>query len=134
MVPFIREHIGGTGSSMLTASLLLGMMILPTLISVAEAALRAVPDSYYEGALALGAGHVRSVFFTVVPAAKSGIMAAIILGMGRAVGETMAVIMVAGNQARMPIGILEGVRTMTTNIVIEMGYAADRVRIHAAYG
>ena len=125
MVPFVREHIGGTGSSMLTASLLLGMMILPTLISVAEAALRAVPDSYYEGALALGAGHVRSVFFTVVPAAKSGIMAAIILGMGRAVGETMAVIMVAGNQARMPIGILEGVRTMTTNIVIEMGYAAD---------
>lgn len=125
MVPFIREHIGGTGSSMLTASLLLGMMILPTLISVAEAALRAVPDSYYEGALALGAGHVRSVFFTVVPAAKSGIMAAIILGMGRAVGETMAVIMVAGNQARMPIGILEGVRMMTTNIVIEMGYAAD---------
>ena len=125
MVPFIRDNIGGTGSSMLTASLLLGMMILPTLISVAEAALRAVPDSYYEGALALGAGHVRSVFFTVVPAAKSGIMAAIILGMGRAVGETMAVIMVAGNQARMPIGILEGVRTMTTNIVIEMGYAAD---------
>lgn len=125
MVPLIREHIGGTGSSMLTASLLLGMMILPTLISVAEAALRAVPNSYYEGALALGAGHVRSVFFTIVPAAKSGIMAAIILGMGRAVGETMAVIMVAGNQARMPAGLLEGVRTMTTNIVIEMGYAAD---------
>ena len=125
MVPLIREHIGGTGSSMLTASLLLGMMILPTLISVAEAALRAVPNSYYEGALALGAGHVRSVFFTIVPAAKSGIMAAIILGMGRAVGETMAVIMVAGNQARMPTGLLEGVRTMTTNIVIEMGYAAD---------
>lgn len=125
MVPLIREHIGGTGSSMLTASLLLGMMILPTLISVAEAALRAVPNNYYEGALALGAGHVRSVFFTIVPAARSGIMAAIILGMGRAVGETMAVIMVAGNQARMPAGILEGVRTMTTNIVIEMGYAAD---------
>ena len=125
MVPLIREHVGGTGSSMLTASLLLGMMILPTLISVAEAALRAVPNSYYEGALALGAGHVRSVFFAIVPAAKSGIMAAIILGMGRAVGETMAVIMVAGNQARMPIGLLEGVRTMTTNIVIEMGYAAD---------
>ena len=125
MVPFIRDNFGGTGSSMLTASLLLGMMILPTLISVAEAALRAVPDSYYEGALALGAGHVRSVFFTVVPAAKSGIMAAIILGVGRAIGETMAVIMVAGNQARMPQGVLEGVRTMTTNIVIEMGYAAD---------
>ena len=125
MVPFIRDNFGGTGSSMLTASLLLGMMILPTLISVAEAALRAVPDSYYEGALALGAGHVRSVFFTVVPAAKFGIMAAIILGVGRAIGETMAVIMVAGNQARMPQGLLEGVRTMTTNIVIEMGYAAD---------
>ena len=116
MVPFIRDNIGGTGSSMLTASLLLAMMILPTLIS------------YYEGALALGAGHVRSVFFTIVPAAKSGIMAAIILGLGRAVGETMAVIMVAGNQARMPQGLLEGVRTMTTNIVIEMGYAADMHR------
>ena len=125
LVPFIRDTFGSTGSSMLTASLLLGMMILPTLISVAEAALRAVPDSYYEGALALGAGHVRSVFFTVVPAAKSGIMAAIILGVGRAIGETMAVIMVAGNQTRMPQGLLEGVRTMTTNIVIEMGYAAD---------
>ena len=128
MVPFIRDNIGGTGSSMLTASLPLAMMILPTLISVAEAALRAVPNSYYEGALALGAGHVRSVFFTIVPAAKSGIMAAIILGLGRAVGETMAVIMVAGNQARMPQGLLEGVRTMTTNIVIEMGYAADMHR------
>ena len=128
MVPFIRDNIGGTGSSMLTASLLLAMMILPTLISVAEAALRAVPNSYYEGALPLGAGHVRSVFFTIVPAAKSGIMAAIILGLGRAVGETMAVIMVAGNQARMPQGLLEGVRTMTTNIVIEMGYAADMHR------
>ena len=127
MVPFIRDNIGGTGSSMLTASLLLAMMILPTLISVAEAALRAVPNSYYEGALALGAGHVRSVFFTIVPAAKSGIMAAIILGLGRAVGETMAVI-IAGNQARMPQGLLEGVRTMTTNIVIEMGYAADMHR------
>lgn len=125
MVPFIRDNLGGTGSSMLTASLLLGMMILPTIISVAEAALRAVPNSYYEGALALGAGHVRSVFFTIVPAAKSGIMAGIILGIGRAIGETMAVIMVAGNQARMPQGLLEGVRTMTTNIVIEMGYAAD---------
>ncbi len=125
MVPLIRELFGGTGSSMLTASLLLGMMILPTIISVAEASLRAVPNSYYEGALALGAGHVRSVFFTIVPAAKSGIMAGIILGVGRAIGETMAVIMVAGNQARMPQGLLEGVRTMTTNIVIEMGYAAD---------
>ena len=125
LVPIVREYLGGTGSSLLTAAILLGLMILPTIISVSEAALKAVPDSYYEGALALGIGQVRSVFGTVVPAAKSGIMAAIILGVGRAVGETMAVIMVAGNQARMPKGILEGVRTLTTNIVIEMGYAAD---------
>ena len=101
------------------------MMILPSVISVAEAALRAVPESYYEGALALGADHTRSVFSIIVPAAKSGIFAAIILGIGRAIGETMAVIMVAGNQARIPQGLLEGVRTMTANIVIEMGYAAD---------
>ena len=125
LVPFMRDNLGGTGLSMLTASILLGMMILPTVISVAEAALRAVPESYYEGALALGADHTRSVFSIIVPAAKSGIFAAIILGIGRAIGETMAVIMVAGNQARIPQGLLEGVRTMTANIVIEMGYAAD---------
>ena len=125
LVPLVRDNLGGTGSSMLTAALLLGIMILPTIVTVAEAALRAVPESYYEGALALGADRVRSVFFTIVPAAKSGLVAAIILGLGRAVGETMAVIMVAGNQARMPQGLLEGVRTMTTNIVIEMGYATD---------
>lgn len=125
LVPFMRDNLGGTGLSMLTAFILLGMMILPTVISVAEAALRAVPESYYEGALALGADHTRSVFSIIVPAAKSGIFAAIILGIGRAIGETMAVIMVAGNQARIPQGLLEGVRTMTANIVIEMGYAAD---------
>ena len=125
LVPFVRDNLGGTGLSMLTASMLLGMMILPTIISVAEAALRAVPKSYYEGALALGADHTRSVFSIIVPAAKSGIFASIVLGIGRAIGETMAVIMVAGNQARMPQGLLEGVRTMTANIVIEMGYAAD---------
>lgn len=98
-------------------------MILPTIISVSEAALRAVP-SYYEGSLALGASHEKAVFFVLLPAAKSGVLAGVILGVGRAIGETMAVIMVAGNQARMPKGILEGVRTMTTNIVIEMGYAS----------
>ena len=125
LVPFVRDNLGGTGLSMLTASMLLGMMILPTVISVAEAALRAVPKSYYEGALALGADHTRSVFSIIVPAAKSGIFASIVLGIGRAIGETMAVIMVAGNQARIPQGLLEGVRTMTANIVIEMGYAAD---------
>jgi phosphate transport system permease protein len=125
MVPLVREVFGGNGSSMLTASLLLGMMILPTIVGVSEAALRAVPSHYYEGALALGATHERSIFFVVLPAAKSGIVAAIVLGIGRVIGETMAVIMVAGNQARLPKGILKGVRTLTANIVIEMGYAAD---------
>jgi phosphate transport system permease protein len=92
---------------------------------VSESAIRAVPESYYEGALALGASHERSVFFAVLPAARSGIMASIVLGIGRAVGETMAVVMVAGNQAAIPSGILSGVRTLTANIVLEMGYAAD---------
>lgn len=126
LVPVIRQVFGvKNGSTMLTASILLGIMILPTIVSVAEAALQAVPDSYYEGALALGATHERSVFLAVLPAAKSGVLAAVILGVGRAVGETMAVMMVAGNQARMPAGLLKGVRTLTTNIVLEMGYAAD---------
>lgn len=125
IVPFVRNVFGGNGSSILTASLLLGMMILPTIISVSESALNSVPQSYYEGSRALGATHERSVFVTLVPAAKSGIMAGIILGIGRAIGETMAVIMVAGNQARIPNSIMKGVRTLTANIVIEMGYAAD---------
>jgi len=114
-----------TGNSIMSAAILLGIMILPTIIGIAEGALRAVPEQYYEGALALGAGHYRSIFFVVLPAAKSGILAAIVLGIGRAIGETMAVIMVAGNQARMPVSILKGVRTLTANIVIEMGYAAE---------
>ena len=125
VVPLVRQMFGGNGNSMLTASILLGMMILPTVIETAESAIQAVPNKYYEGALALGATHERSVYLTVVPAAKSGILAGVILGVGRAIGETMAVIMVAGNQARMPVGILKGVRTLTANIVIEMGYAAD---------
>ena len=114
-----------SGSSILAASILLGIMILPTIIGVSESAINAVPSSYYEGSLALGASHERSVFFATLPAAKSGILAGVILGVGRAIGETMAVIMVAGNQARMPKGILQGVRTMTANIVLEMGYATD---------
>ena len=125
IVPFVRDVFGGSGFSILTASILLGIMILPTIISVSEASIRAVPGSYYEGTLALGATHERSVFAVVLPAAKSGIVAGIVLGFGRAIGETMAVILVAGNQARMPTGLLSGVRTMTTNIVLEMGYAAD---------
>jgi len=125
LVPLVRSSLGGRGMSLLTASLLLGMMILPTVIGVAESALRAVPNSYYEGGLALGASHSRAVFFTVLPAAKSGILAAVVLGLGRAVGETMAVKMVAGNQPVLPQSLTEGLRTMTANIVLEMGYAAD---------
>lgn len=128
LVPMVREigrsiGVGGNGNSIVTASLLLGMMILPTIIGLAESALRAVPGQYYEGALALGATKERSIFLVVLPAAKSGVVAAIVLGIGRAIGETMAVIMVAGNQARVPNGIFRGVRTLTANIVIEMGYA-----------
>lgn len=125
LVPFVREHFEGRGYSIFTASILLGIMILPTIVGVSESAIRAVPSSYYEGALALGASHERSVFFTILPAAKSGIMAAIVLGIGRAIGETMAVIMVAGNQTGIPDSIFDGVRTLTSNIVMEMGYAAD---------
>ena len=123
LVPLIRQIFGGTGTSMLAASLLLGMMILPTVIGPTESAIRSVPESYYEGSLALGATKERSIFCVMLPAAKSGILAAVVLGIGRAIGETMAVIMVAGNQARMPAGLLKGVRTLTANIVTEMGYA-----------
>lgn len=127
LVPFIRDYIGGRGRGMsvLTASILLGLMILPTIISVSESNLRAVPKSYYEGGLALGATHERSVFCTVLPAAKSGIFAGVVLGVGRAIGETMAVMMVAGNQPVIPGSLLDGVRTLTTNIVLEMGYSTD---------
>ncbi len=125
LVPLVREVFGGTGSSLLTASVLLGMMILPTIITVAESALNAVPAAYYEGALALGATHERSVFHVILPAAKSGVMAGVILGIGRAIGEATAVMMVAGNRTSMPKSLLKGVRTLTSNIVIEMGYATD---------
>ena len=126
LVPFVRtisEPLDGKGNSIATASILLAIMILPTIIGVVEPALRAVPRSYYEGSLALGATHERSVYTAVVPAAGSSILAGIVLGVGRAMGETMAVIMVTGNQARMPKGIFQGIRTLTGNIVIEMGYA-----------
>ena len=133
MVPAVRgifdgafnDRINTSGKNMLTASILLGIMILPTIISVSEAAIRAVPENYYEGALALGATHERSVFFACLPAAKSGIMAAVILGVGRSIGETMAVIMVAGNQTMIPDSLFHGLRTLTANIVMEMGYATD---------
>lgn len=125
IVPLIRTLFGGSGSSLLAACILLGMMILPTIITLSESALNAVPQSYYEGALALGATHERSVFFVILPAAKSGVLAAIILGIGRAIGEAMAVMMVAGNRAVIPNSLVKGVRTLTSNIVMEMGYATD---------
>lgn len=123
IVPIMKELFGGSGKSLLTAGILLGIMILPTVINTTESSLNAVPKSYYEGALALGATHERSVFFASLPAAKSGILAAIILGVGRAIGETMAVILVAGNQTVIPKSITSGIRTLTSNIVMEMGYA-----------
>ena len=125
IVPIMQKLMGGSGKSVLTASVLLGIMILPTVIGVAESSIRAVPDSYYEGALALGATRERSVFFAVLPGAKSGILAGVVLGIGRAIGETMAVIMVAGNQPVIPESLGMGVRTLTSNIVMEMGYATD---------
>jgi len=130
LVPFVREQFGGSGSSILTASILLGIMILPTVITISESALRAVPREIYDGAVALGASHERAVFWIVLPAAKSGVMAAIILGVGRAIGETMAVRMVAGNQAvmRLPTEFLSGTRTLTANVILELGYAADEHR------
>ena len=125
IVPAIQNIFGGSGKGMLTASVLLGIMILPTIIGVAESAIRAVTESYYEGSLALGATSERSVFFAVLPAAKNGIMAGVILGIGRAIGETMAVVMVCGNQSILPEKLTSGIRTLTANIVLEMGYAAD---------
>ena len=125
IVPMMQRIFGGGGKSVLTASLLLGIMILPTIIGVSESAIRAVPESYYEGALALGATHERSVFCAVLPAARSGIRAGVVLGVGRAIGEAMAVSMVAGNQPVIPESLLSGVRTLTANVVLEMGYAQD---------
>ena len=125
LVPIMQSLFGGGGKGILTASILLGIMILPTIIGVSESNIRAVPMSYYEGSLGLGATHERSVFFAVLLAAKQGILAGVVLGIGRAVGETMAVVMIAGNQPILPDSIFIGVRTMTANIVMEMGYATD---------
>lgn len=127
-VPFFRATMGGTGMNMVTASVLLGIMILPTIIGLSEAALRAVPKDYYQASIGLGADHDRSVMRIVVPSAKSGIVSSIVLGIGRAIGETMAVILVTGNQPQIPTRLNQGVRTLTTNIVLEMGYASGRHR------
>lgn len=125
IIPFVRNTFGGNGNSILTASILLGIMILPTIISVSQPAIRAVPQAYYEGALALGATKEQAVFKVVLPAAKSGVLAGVVLGIGRSIGETMAVQMVAGNQPRITFDITKGIRTMTANIVLEMAEAAD---------
>jgi len=123
LVPLIRESFGGPGLSILAGSLVLGIMILPTIISISEDSLRALPRTYKEGALSLGATHWQTIWRVLLPAARSGIVASVILGMGRAIGETMAMIMILGNAAQLPHSILESARTLTTNIGIEMGYA-----------
>lgn len=128
IVPMMQDLFGGNGKSVLTASILLGIMILPTLISVGESSIRAVPESYYEGALALGATPEEAMFKVMLPAAKSGVTAGIILAIDRSIGEAMAVSMVAGNQPVIPESLLSGVRTLTSNIVLEMGYATDMHR------
>ncbi|MFY9482355.1 MAG: phosphate ABC transporter permease subunit PstC [Tissierellaceae bacterium] len=128
VVPVMRNLVGGTGMNIITASLLLGIMILPTIIGLSESSIRSVPESYYEGSVGLGASHERAVMTVILPAAKSGIISSVILGIGRAIGETMAVILVAGNQPRIPSSLTQGVRTLTTNIVLEMGYAAEAHR------
>ena len=124
IVPAVRDYIGGPGLSILTGSVILGIMILPTVISITEVSILALPKQYKEGALALGLTHWQTIYSVMLPAAKSGIVAAVILGIGRAVGETMAVIMVLGNAVAVPQSILDPVRTLTTNIGIEMGYAS----------
>jgi phosphate ABC transporter permease protein PstC len=128
LVPFIRKTFGGPGLSVLAASIILGIMILPTIISISIDSLLALPPSYREGSIALGATHWQTTKMVLLPAARSGIIASIILGMGRAIGETMAVIMIAGNAISIPHSILDPVRTLTSNIALEMGYASGEHR------
>lgn len=125
IVPFLAPILGTSGKGLLAASLLLGIMILPTIILVSKTSLESVSSTYFEGGLALGASKERVVFFIMLKAAKSGVLASVILGVGRAIGEAMAVIFIAKNQAIFPESITDGVRTLTTNIVLELGYAAD---------
>lgn len=128
LVPAVRENFGGNGYSMLSAILILSIMILPTIIELSESALKTVPRTYYSASIAMGASHERSVMNVLVPAAKSGVLSSVVLGIGRAIGETMAVVLVAGNQPVMPGGLLQGMRTLTINIVLEMGYATGEHR------
>jgi phosphate ABC transporter permease protein PstC len=124
LLPWIREHLGGPGPSGLAGALILGIMILPTIIAISLDALHAVPRSYREGSLALGATQWQTIRRVVLPGARSGIVAAVILGMGRAVGETMAIVMVTGNAVQLPHSPLDPLRTLTANLALEMGYAA----------
>jgi len=126
IVPLVREKFGGRGMSLLSASVVLGIMIMPTVINMAESAIKAVPGSYHESAVALGASSEYSRFFAVLPVAQKGVAAGVILGAGRALGETVAVMMVAGNQPLLPTKLTDGVRTLTANIALEMGYATGR--------
>ncbi|MDR1804178.1 MAG: phosphate ABC transporter permease subunit PstC, partial [Treponema sp.] len=127
IVPFIKDTFHtASGNSLLAAIIVLGIMLLPTVITVSESCLRAVPRSRREASLALGASKMQTAWHVVLPHAKSGVIAAIILGFSRAVGETMAVILVAGNSAQFIKNPLEGVRTLTATIALEMGYAAGR--------
>jgi phosphate transport system permease protein len=128
LVPFIRRTFGGPGLSVLAGAVILGIMILPTIISITIDSLLAVPPAYREGSIALGATRWQTTKMVLFPAARSGIVASIILGMGRAVGETMAVIMVAGNAVAVPGSLLSPVRTLTSNIALEMGYASGEHR------
>lgn len=123
IVPLVREAFGGGGTSLLATAIVLGIMILPTIISITENALRAVPKSYYEGSVALGATKERAIFRTVFPAAKSGVITSIILGLGRAFGETAAVVLICGNVAQFPDSLLDPIRTLSSNIAAELGYA-----------
>jgi phosphate transport system permease protein len=128
LVPLVRNYLGGPGLSILSGSTILGFMILPTIISISEDSLKALPPTYKAGALALGATHWQTIWRVLIPAARSGIMASIILGMGRAIGETMAMIMILGNAVKLPTSLLDSARTLTTNIGIEMGYASGAHR------
>ncbi len=123
VVPLIASHLGGAGNSLLAIAVILSMMILPTIISISLTSIRAVPAAYKEGSLALGASHIQTIFKTMLPAARSGILSAVVLGIGRAIGETMAVILVAGNTPQIPGSLLDSVRTLTINIAFEMSYA-----------
>lgn len=128
LVPLVRDYLGGPGLSLLSASIILGIMILPTVISISVDALVAVPDSYREAAFSLGATRWQTTYMVTAHAARSGIITSLVLGMGRAVGETMAVIMIAGNALKIPLSPLDPLRTLTSNIALEMGYASGMHR------